>query len=82
MLEGLTDVGRQYADFAEGFLRQERIALAGASQRGERGRRVQFWPHGGRTRQMLLAPDERTVFAKERRADVAASDVASAVELF
>ena len=82
MLEGLTDVGRQNADFAEGFLRQERIALAGASLRGERGRRVQFWPHGGRTRQMLLAPDERTVFAKERRADVAASDIAGAVELF
>lgn len=81
MLKGLTDVGRQNADFAERFLRQERIALSGASLRGERGRRVQFWPHGGRTRQMLLEGDDAAVFATERRVEPAPSDV-GAVELF
>lgn len=81
MLEGLTDVGHQNADFAERFLRQEHIALSGASLRGERGRRVQFWPHTARTRQMLLARDERTVFATERTAGIAPSN-AGIVELF
>lgn len=81
MLEGLTDVGRQNADFAERFLREERIALSGVSLRGERGRRVQFWPHSGRTRQMLLESDERTVFATERRGGSTPSN-AGAVELF
>lgn len=81
MLQGLTDVGRQNADFAEGFLRRERIALAGASLRGDRGRRVQFWPHGGRTRQMLLDGGDSAVFAAERRAGPAPSD-AGTVELF
>ena len=82
MLEGLSDVGRQNADFAERFLREERIAVVGASLRGDRGRRVQFWPHSGRSRQMLLAPNERSVFATERRADVARPDAGGAVELF
>lgn len=67
MVEGLTDVGMQNAAFAERFLRQERIALAGSSLRGDRGRRVQFWPSNGRTRQKLLGQEERVVFTKERR---------------
>jgi len=81
MLQGLTDVGHQNAAFAERFLRQERIPLSGASLRGDRGRRVQFWPHTGRTRQMLLAPDERTVFAAERQAGTAPSE-AGGIEFF
>jgi len=81
MLEGLTDIGLQNAAFAERFLRQERIALAGASLRGDRGRRVQFWPTSGRTRQKLLGQEERTVFAKERRSN-APAPTGGSVEFF
>ena len=67
MLEGLTDVGRCNADFAERFVKRERIALTGGSLRGEQGRRVQFWPGTGRARQLTLSKQEATVFATERR---------------
>ena len=81
MLKGLTDVGRCNADFAERFIKRERIALTGGSLRGERGRRVQFWPTTGRVRLMTLGAAEETVFASERRAPVVRPD-AGGVELF
>ncbi len=54
MLAGLTDLGSRNADFAELYLRRENIALVGGSLRSERGRRVEFWPSTGRTRQLLI----------------------------
>ena len=81
MLEGLTDIGTQNAEFAEYFLQRERIAFAGGSLGGDRGRRVQFWPASGRARQMTIEQGEATVFAAERRAKAAPADVGS-VELF
>lgn len=81
MLQGLTDVGRCNADFAERFVKRERIALTGGSLRGERGRRVQFWPCTGRVRQLTLGNAEATVFAAERRVAVAKPDTGG-VELF
>ena len=44
MLQGLTDVGTLNAEFAERFVKRERIAYTGGSLRGERGRRLQFGP--------------------------------------
>ncbi len=67
MVERLTDVGQRNAAFAEAFLRREGIEVAGADLRGEQGRRVQFWPVGGRARQMLMAPNDRSAFELERR---------------
>lgn len=81
MLEGLTDIGTQNAEFARYFLQRERISFTGGSLRGDRGRRVQFWPASGRARQMTMEQGEATVFAAERRAKAAPSDVGS-VELF
>jgi chemotaxis protein CheD len=81
MLEGLTDVGRCNADFAERFIKRERIALTGGSLRGERGRRVQFWPTVGRVRQMTLGNAEAKVFAAERRPAAAKPDTGG-LELF
>ncbi len=81
MLQGLTDVGRYNADFAERFVKRERIALTGGSLRGERGRRVQFWPTSGRARQLTLGTAEATVFAAERRVAGAVPDLGG-VELF
>ena len=54
MLAGLTDLGARNAEFAEQYLLRENIPLVGSSLRGERGRRIEFWPHSGRTRQLLL----------------------------
>ncbi len=81
MLEGLTDIGTQNAEFAKYFLQRERIAFTGGSLQGDRGRRVQFWPASGRARQMVMEQGEATVFAAERRAKAAPADVGS-VELF
>ncbi len=81
MLQGLTDIGRCNADFAERFVQRERIALTGGSLRGERGRRVQFWPTTGRARLMTLSSAEDKVFASERLAPPVPAD-AGGVELF
>ena len=81
MLEGLTDVGRCNADFAERFIKRERIALTGGSLRGERGRRVQFWPTLGRVRQLTLGSAAATVFAEERRVTAIKPD-SGGLELF
>lgn len=65
MLTGLTDLGARNAEFAEEYVRRENIAFTGGSLRGERGRRIEFWPHSGRTRQLWVGGDAR-VFAAER----------------
>ncbi len=57
MIKGLTDIGELNASFAEKFLRAEGIPVVGGSLRGEQGRRIQFWPVGGRARQVLLAKE-------------------------
>ena len=51
MFDGLRDVGRANADFAEPFLRDEGIQVVGGSLRGEGGRRLHYWPVTGRARQ-------------------------------
>ena len=66
MLQGLTDVGTLNAEFAERFVKRERIAYTGGSLRGERGRRLQFWPVAGRARQLTIAGSDAAVFAAER----------------
>jgi chemotaxis protein CheD len=81
MMQGLADVGRMNADFAERFIRRERIAMTGGSLRGTHGRRIQYWPVTGRARQMTLGHAEATVFATERQIRVPPQD-AGGVELF
>ena len=66
MLQGLTDVGTLNAEFAERFVKRERIAYTRGSLRGERGRRLQFWPVAGRARQLTIAGSDAAVFAAER----------------
>lgn len=77
MLEGLSDVGARNADFAERFLRRERITLMGGSLRGARGRRIEFWPVSGRARQMTLDQGEARVFASERTVKAPPADTGS-----
>ena len=81
MLQGLTDVGTLNAEFAERFVKRERIALTGGSLRGERGRRLQFWPVAGRARQMTIAGSDAAVFAAERSRPAVSPDQGG-LELF
>ena len=82
LFDGLSDVGAQNAAFAERFLRDEGLTHVGGSLRGDRARRIQFWPVSGRARQILLAPTESRVFAAERRQPVAGPEDAGALDLF
>lgn len=65
MIKGLTDIGEMNAHFAERFLCEEGINLVGGSLRGEQGRRIQFWPHTGRARQVLLANETDSILRAE-----------------
>lgn len=83
MMQGLADVGRLNADFAEQFLAAEGIGVAGGSLRGNRGRRIQFWPVSGRARQTLLGEGQSDVFTTERSGPEPLPAVATGtVELF
>lgn len=67
MLKGLTDVGDSNAAFAERFMRAEGITVVGSSLRGDRGRRIQFWPASGRAQQIEFGAKEDEIFRTERR---------------
>jgi chemotaxis protein CheD len=82
MFNGLADVGQQNAAFAERFLRDEGIRLAGGSLRGDQARRIQFWPVSGRARQILLNRTDASVFAAERRQPIAPAPDSGGLELF
>lgn len=82
LFDGLSDVGGQNSTFAEKFVRDEGLRHVGGSLRGDRARRIQFWPSSGRARQILLAPTEAKVFATERRRPVAPVQDSGALELF
>ena len=83
LVRGLTDVGSQNAAFAQQFLKDEGLTFAGGSLGGDRARRIQYWPVGGRARQTLLAPHESDVFAVEKRPALAPrQDDDGGLELF
>jgi chemotaxis protein CheD len=82
LFDGLSDVGAQNSAFGEQFLRDEGLNYLGGSLRGDRARRVQYWPVSGRARQILLAPTESKVFATERRRPAAKVEDTGALELF
>ncbi|TAL31461.1 chemotaxis protein CheD [Phenylobacterium sp.] len=82
LFDGLSDVGAQNSAFAEQFVRDEGLNYLGGSLRGDRARRIQYWPVSGRARQILLAPTESKVFATERRQPIAKVEDTGALELF
>ena len=67
LLEGLSNIGEQNADFAEAFLAREGIGLNGGSLRGLHARRIRFWPVSGRATQLTLMKTEQTIFAREAK---------------
>jgi chemotaxis protein CheD len=79
MLQGLTDIGEQNAQFARRFLTDEGIAYLGGSLGGTEARRVLFWPATGVARQQRLAHQESTF---TREAKPAAPSDGGDLELF
>ncbi|MBI4275783.1 MAG: chemotaxis protein CheD [Rhizobiales bacterium] len=75
-----TNLGGANADFAENFVRREGLAFKGGSLRGEKPRRVQFWPALGRVRQQLLIDDPQTQV--DLRIDITKLPQGNAVEFF
>ncbi|WP_152045529.1 chemotaxis protein CheD [Aureimonas psammosilenae] len=51
---GLSDIGAKNAAFAKRFLEMEGITYAGGDLGGDQGRRIEYWPHTGRARQILM----------------------------
>lgn len=83
LIDGLTDVGRQNAEFAQRFLAAEGIRHVGGSLLGEYGRKVQFWPVSGRARQSLMERENIQVFdAERRRRPIPPVESDGSVELF
>lgn len=82
MIKGLTDIGAMNAAFAEGFLRDEGIELLGGSLRGIQGRRIQFWPVGGRARQAFLSAETELIMYEEVKKRPVLNRNVGQVELF
>lgn len=82
IVKGLTDIGSMNAKFAENFLSEERIELVTSSLRGVQGRRLQFWPVGGRARQAFLTTETALIISEEakRRPEIKKNE--GEVELF
>ncbi len=82
----LSDVGSRNAAFAEKFLADEGIAVVGGDLRGNKPRRIKYWPVTGRAQQLAITTDaERLVADEVRKAKVKRqvdSTRASDVELF
>ena len=83
LIDGLTDVGSQNAAFGERFVRDEGLTYVGGSLRGQRARRIQYWPVSGRARQVLLeAHEAKAVVVVERPAPPPVADASGDMELF
>jgi len=73
VLAGLSDVGSRNAAFAEKFLRDEGIPVVGGDVRGNRPRRIQYWPFSGRARQLAMPVAESASVVERERATVTAT---------
>ncbi len=84
VIQNLSDIGAQNAEFALKFLRMEGIPCISQSMGGDRARRVRFWPTTGRAGQMLLDPSNAEVQQAERAKPALppASSAAGSIELF
>ena len=54
MISGLSNVGKENAEFARAYLERENIPCDGQSLGGTQARRVEFWPADGRVRIKFL----------------------------
>lgn len=82
IVKGLTDIGALNVTFAEKFLREEGIELVGGSVGGVYGRRIQFWPVGGRARQAFMTTETESIIREETAQTPIVQKIAGQVELF
>lgn len=82
IVKGLTDIGALNAAFAESFLREEGIEFVGGSVGGVYGRRIQFWPVGGRARQAFMSTETEAIIREETERRPVIQRQAGQVELF
>lgn len=82
VINNLSDVGAQNAEFATRFLNAEGIPCAASSLGGERARRVRFWPTTGRAGQILIDSAMPEVTRVERSRAAPPPSNAGSVELF
>lgn len=82
IVKGLTDIGFMNSNFAERFLREEGIELISKSVGGTCGRKIQFWPVGGRARQAFMSVDINSIIREEVRHIPIVKNMAGQVELF
>ena len=82
MIKSFVDIGEQNAAFAERFLQAERIPVISGDLRGERGRRIEFWPVSGRARQIMLATDATLDIQRKEPRKLPVATSHGSVELF
>lgn len=58
IIKSASGIGLQNMNFARKFLADEGVPCLAESLGGPCGRRIRFWPVGGRARQILLSPIE------------------------
>ena len=61
VMNGLSDIGRQNAEFACDFLQTEKIPCLAQSLGGASARRLKFWPYDGKARALLIPISEAPV---------------------
>lgn len=82
IVKGLTDIGASNVVFAETFLREEGIELVGGSAGGTYGRKIQFWPVGGRARQAFITSEVEAIIREETKTRPFLQQAAGQVEFF
>lgn len=82
IVRGLTDIGALNIAFAEGFLHKEGVELVGGSAGGIYGRKIQFWPVGGRARQAFITSEIDSIIREETKILPVIQKSAGNVEFF
>ncbi|MFP4147244.1 MAG: chemoreceptor glutamine deamidase CheD [Halorhodospira sp.] len=85
VLAGVTDVGQRNIEFAQEFVRTERLRLLGSDLGGDYPRKVQYFPETGRARsKKLLRTRNDTVVRREEHYlhEIDEKPVAGEVDLF
>jgi chemotaxis protein CheD len=67
MIAGGAAIGYQNADFAEAYLKAERMKVAAHHLRGHHARRVEYEPLGGKVRLLEMELDQAHIVDAERK---------------